>query len=676
MKQCLLTFAGLALVGVLTSTVSAQNFEPWDLRAFSQPGQHTTWLENPDGGFCGVPVELGDYDGDGFLDYAVAPIMADGGPGNSRTDSGIVYVFQGDGAIGGTIDLMNAPAGQPMITIWGAAPGDLIGTELYSADLDADGLKDLIIGASGVDAQADRAGAVYILWGSTNPPALIDLSVPNPLISRFTGIDLADRLGFWVEAGDVDGDGTDDLLMSSDDGDGPNNSGRDRGEAYVVYGGSRFPANVSLRTPPAGLRMLTIYGEDDRDQLGSSMHSVDLDADGFEEIIVSAALNRAIGAVTGAGIAGGDGPGNGRNGCGDTYIIWGRANLPSVIDLRQSRNAMLAAGELTVIYGATSGDFLGEETSSGNVDGDAYVDLVLGAITADGRNDAKPNAGDTVILWGGPSLRGRTIDMQQIPAGTSTLYGEDQGDIGGDTLSVADVNGDGFDDVYFSEPNGDPRRPGGSTTQAGEIVILFGGPVRFPPESDVQALDASRDWPTRRIWGADQGDLLGYSMEGADFDGDGFAEIFPNAMRGDAAANLRRDAGEVTITSGRRFSEGLVTVTDAPSIGTSVALQGVGQPNQSYLAAFSLSDGPGFPLPGGEVLALADDFLFQLSITPGFPVFNGMAGTTGPQGRALWSAQVPADPSIVGFRLFTSFISFDALGIGTVGKTTSFVLQN
>ena len=80
--------------------------------------------------------------------------------------------------------------------------------------------------------------------------------------------------------------------------------------------------------------MVTIYGQDNNDQLGSAMHAVDLDGDGFQEIVVSAALNRAIAANTGNAIAGGNGPTNMRNNCGDTYIIFGGPSLPSSIKLQ------------------------------------------------------------------------------------------------------------------------------------------------------------------------------------------------------------------------------------------------------------------------------------------------------------------------------------------------------
>lgn len=668
----------VALTLALASLAAAQKAPVWDVALTAQTGQETAFMANPGGGFCGVPVELADYNGDGVIDYAVAPILGDGGPGESRNSSGVIHVFHGNNAVSGVLDVANLPAGQPLATIWGAAADDLLGTEIFSADLNDDGVADLILGASGADPNGiDRAGAVYVLWGGPQFGGTVDLASPPSWVTTFQGQDVADRLGFWVEAGDVNGDGIDDLLMSADDGNGINNTVSDRGEAHVVFGGQTFPAVIDMANPPAGLNYITVYGEDNADQLGSCMHSVDLDGDGFEELIVSAALNRAVGGFTGAGIAGGDGPNNNRNGCGDTYIIWGAANLPSVINLNTDKTALLAANALTVVYGANSGDYLGEEISSGDIDGDGYDDLLIGAITADGENNNAPNAGEAVILWGGPQLRGQTYDMATFPAGTSTLWGEQPGDIGGDTLSVADVNKDGFADVYFSEPSGDPQTSVGTRLGAGEIVILFGGPTRFPSAMGVTAMADSTRWPSRRIWGTDANDLMGYSMEGGDLNQDGFAEIFPNSMRGDGFNNAYNDAGEVAIVDGRVFSEGIVTLTTTASIGTTVGFHLVGRPNHAFLAGFALSITPPIVVPGVGTIHLALDDILMFSLT-GVSPFTDLTGTTGADGVGQYTQALPNVPAIIGLELFTSFVTVDPMTnqLGTIGHTTSFVLTN
>ena len=113
------------------------------------------------------------------MDYVIAPPLVNGGPGGSRTDSGAVYVIQGDNLVSGVIDVNNLPPGQPMAVVWGAASDDYLGTELYVADLNNDQVPDLIVGAMGFDPPGrSGAGAVYVLWGGPNLQGTIDLASP------------------------------------------------------------------------------------------------------------------------------------------------------------------------------------------------------------------------------------------------------------------------------------------------------------------------------------------------------------------------------------------------------------------------------------------------------------------------------------------------------------------
>ena len=672
------TLLTLCLIVALGGVIHAQKLPPWELANIGQPGQHTTWLAKAGGGTLGLPVELGDYNGDGFVDWAVAAITADTGPGNVRNEGGEVYVFAGDGTIGGTINLANAPAGQPLLTVMGAASGDYLGTEMYSADITGDGFTDLIIGAFGTDrAGANNVGAVHVIRGGPGFGGIIDLASPPANIITFLGQSATDRLGVWVEAGDINGDGTDDLLMSADDGNGITGAEIDRGEAHIVYGGQVFPSLIDMLNPPPTLQFVTIYGEDDGDQFGSTLHAVDLDNDGFEELIASAALQRAIGSTTGTGIAGGNGPNNTKNDAGDTYIIWGGPSLPAVIDLDADQPAMLGAGSLSVIYGADQGDALGEEITSGNFDSDAFADLCLGALVADGFNNANNLAGDAVVVYGGPQLRGQVLDTFFTPAGTTTIYGGASGDITADTLSACDVNNDGIDDLLVAIPNF--NNPNNGNADAGGVLVYYGGTVRWPTVLRMSMADGNTDIPTRRVFGVDQGDLTGYSQECGDVDDDGFGDIFPDSMRGDGFLNSASNAGEVNIVSGRLFSEGIITVVTEPKINTLVTMDLTGEPGFIYGMAFSGGIGPAIPVPGGGQIHLANDFFFQISVTPPLlPNFVATSGTLNSSGKGLYGLIVPNIPSVVGSRIYTAGVTVHPtlFTVSTITATTSFVLQN
>ena len=68
----------------------------WDLDQTTQPGQLTVYNTSLKGGYYGMPVEMADLNGDGFMDLVLAPMAANGGNG-SRPESGEVYVYPGAG---------------------------------------------------------------------------------------------------------------------------------------------------------------------------------------------------------------------------------------------------------------------------------------------------------------------------------------------------------------------------------------------------------------------------------------------------------------------------------------------------------------------------------------------------------------------------------------------------
>src|SRR5262249_20857534 len=156
------------------------------------------------------------------------------------------------------------------------------GTELFSADVNADGIIDLIVGVPGRDPLGRfNAGAVHVIPGGPSFGGVIDLVAPPASVLTFYGKDVLDRLGIWVEAGEINGDGIADLLMGADQGDGPTNTRIDCGETYVVFGGQAFAAITDFASPPAGLTYSIIYGIDPFDHLGTCLHAADLDSDGF-----------------------------------------------------------------------------------------------------------------------------------------------------------------------------------------------------------------------------------------------------------------------------------------------------------------------------------------------------------------------------------------------------------
>ena len=122
----------------------------------------------------------------------------------------------------------------------GVEENDLLGTSIAAAgDVNNDDIDDFIIGAIGAD---NEAGTSYVIFGSENETETLNLSDLNInrgfAINGIDGVDEEDLIGDRSSesvsgAGDVNGDGIDDLLIGA-----PQRSvgAESAGEAYIVYG--------------------------------------------------------------------------------------------------------------------------------------------------------------------------------------------------------------------------------------------------------------------------------------------------------------------------------------------------------------------------------------------------------------------------------------------------------
>ena len=126
------------------------------------------------------------------------------------------------------------------------------------------------------------------------------------------------------------------------------------------------------------------------------------------------------------------------------------------------------------IGGADSSDTLGRSVSTaGDVNGDGFDDIIVGAWSADGTNNAEPNAGESYVIFGKAAGFG-PIDVEALtPSEGFTILGGIMGDRAGGSVSAAgDVDGDGFDDIIVGAPLAAGTGALGST--AGDSYVIFG----------------------------------------------------------------------------------------------------------------------------------------------------------------------------------------------------------
>ncbi len=423
----------------------------------------------------GISVSTaGDVNGDGYTDMIVGAQYNDAG----GTDAGRAFIYFGGLSMDNIADVI----------LTGTAIEDYFGYSVSTAgDVNGDGYSDVIVGAYANDAGGGSAGRAYIYFGGA--------SMDNTADVIMTGETVGDFLGFSVStAGDVNGDGYSDVIVGAYQNDA---GGTNAGRAYVYFGGVSMDNTAEI----------IMTGEATLDYFGYSVSTAgDVNGDGYSDVIVGALNNDA-----------------GGSNAGRTYIYFGGASMDNTADI--------------IITGAASLDDLGVSVSTaGDVNGDGYSDVIVGAY---GSDEGGIDAGRVYIYFGGASMD-NTADV--IMTGTTVS------DFFGYSVSTAgDVNGDGYSDVIVDAVLNDA---GG--TDAGRAYIYFGG----------ASMDNTADII---MTGAAAGDYFGNSISTiGDVNGDGYSDVIVGALYNDAGGT---DAGRVYLylSSPPPIKPRIMSVKDIPN---------------------------------------------------------------------------------------------------------------
>jgi hypothetical protein len=130
----------------------------------------------------------------------------------------------------------------------------------------------------------------------------------------------------------------------------------------------------------------------------------------------------------------------------------------------------LTSDRETIIFGPGSDDNLGSALASGDLNGDGYDDIIMGAPTADGPGDAHTSAGEVWVIFGDGAGLNTSYDL----AGESSmrLHGPATGEKAGYSLAVADFNGDSKDDLIIGAPDAGGPSPG--RDNCGRVYVVYG----------------------------------------------------------------------------------------------------------------------------------------------------------------------------------------------------------
>jgi hypothetical protein len=450
----------------------------------------------------GVSVAGGDFNGDGAEDILLGAPFGDG-PGNSREDAGEAYVILGPRVLEGEVSLDAEVAD---LTIFGALAGDNLGFAVIGGDLNADGIDDVVVGAPGSNGLTNirtDLGEAYVIFGAPSLGGAVDLAEIEQDFT-FRPAEGFTRVGTAFAIGDINGDGIGDLIAGGPfggraEGSPPGSPRTTEGEVYVVFGAPDLQGEKDVARGEEDVRL---KGSRELDGFGQSVASGDVNGDGVDDIILTA--KRA------------DGPDDSRTEAGEAYVFFGSAGLSGMLDS--------AEADIT-IYGSEEGDALGDVVASGDLNGDGLADILLSARFADGPENERTIGGGAYAIFGSASLSG-VVDLADEQADV-LVHGRDDTDTMPSAMMLADMDGDGRDDMVLGAAFADGPENGRS--DGGEAYVLF---------SD--ALDSQVDLRTDVddlifIYGLSSGERLGVGLHLLDLDGDGGLELLLLAPNSRAA---------------------------------------------------------------------------------------------------------------------------------------------
>jgi hypothetical protein len=379
-----------------------------------------------------------------------------------------------------------------------------------AGDVNGDGVADIIIGAQYANNQV---GQCYVVFGSKAEfqPQLNISSLNGKNGFTINGINSNDPTGMASYAGDVNGDGIDDVIIGSFS---ENLNDVPIGKSYVVFGSKQeFSAQLSLSNLN-GQNGFTINDiseniEDETDNFGFDVsYAGDINDDGIADIIIS-----KPGAIYGAG---------------QSYVIFGSTN---------GFQSQLNISSLNGKNGFTINGIIGQHSSSGlavsyagDVNGDGITDIIIG-------NDVANNdIGQSYVVFGSKKEFSAQLSLADLNGQNGfTIDGiNENDDFGFDVSYAGDINNDGIDDIFIGAA--------GANNNAGQSYVIFGSKKEFQSQLNITSLSGKNGFI---INGISENDVSGAGGYAGDVNNDGIDDIIIGA------AGANNNAGQSYVIFGK-----------------------------------------------------------------------------------------------------------------------------